>query len=120
MLENINFIDPQGTTHTGAVFKVRSADENMTSNNYLRLSSADFNTFDQSNNPQVCYVNFEVYYWTSAAAKAAGAVPYILVNTTNTSMAFNFVADATYSALALEAKVEKYLTDVVLPPMLIA
>jgi hypothetical protein len=119
MLTNIHFTDPQGIEHADAVFVIRTSSEQINSNKYKNLSSTDFTTFEEGENNPEPYVNFEVYYWASASSKAAGAAPYILVNPEQIGMSFSFIATEAYLGLDLEGKVDKYLTDVVLPSMLV-
>lgn len=117
MLQNINFTDPQGAVHTSATFKVRRADKYDNSSSFISLQSANFTTYDSDTpNPQ-CVLHFSVYYWASETARLAGAAPYILANTENMTMDFSFNPDVTYDGLDLEGMVDKYMTDVILPPM---
>ena len=111
------FTDPQTTTQTDAVLQLRAA--NYTQNTFESYSLDVFNFTDVTNAPPSTDmgINYSFYYWVNAAARASGAVPYILANSDEIGMDFSFIPDSTYDGLTLEAKCEKHLLDVILPPM---
>lgn len=112
-----SFTDPQGTALTDAVFYLRQANRHENTSEHFTLDSSDFATVHNPAEKQTASISYSFYYWLNAAAKTAGAAPYILANTANMSMDFNFQPDATYNGLTLEQKCEKHLVEVVLPPM---
>lgn len=111
------FTDPQGALQTDSVFYVRIAYYNKREEEHYVLSPGDFTTVTNDPAVTIVSINCSFYYWVNAAAKATGSAPYILANSNQMDMDFNFTPDAAYDGLTLEAKCEKYLTDVVLPPM---
>ncbi|MGJ8680522.1 hypothetical protein [Paraglaciecola sp.] len=111
------FTDPQGTNHTDAVFHLRQANRNKNESEYYALDTTDFTTVTNPDTKVSANISFSVYYWVNAAAKENGAAPYILANSADMSMDFNFVPDETYDGLSLEQKCEKYLTETILPGM---
>jgi hypothetical protein len=120
MLTDINFTDPQGLSHTGAVFVVRQGDRNQNTSASVRLDTTDWQTLETTDTLSPSHLSYQVYYWTTAAAKSNGSMPYILANPDQVGMDFYFELTAAYDSLTVEAQVEKHLTDIVLPPMLTA
>jgi hypothetical protein len=119
MLNNIHFTDPQGVVHTDAVFIVRSGYENTNTSTEILLSKADWVSVVETTSVQPAQINYQVYYWSSPTAKANGAMPYILADSATASMDYFFQVTDAYAGLTLEVMIEKHLTDVVLPPMLV-
>jgi hypothetical protein len=111
------FTDPQGTLQTDAVLYVRAGRTTVSTEERYNLNSSNF--VDVTNEAPHVYKNVgcSFYYWVNAAAKTAGAAPYILANPDEMDMDFAFTPDETYDGLTLEAKCEKHLLDVILPPM---
>jgi hypothetical protein len=111
------FTDPQGTVQTDAILCLRNANYYNNTNEFYALNTSNFT--DVTNEPANNVVNItcSFYYWINAAAKASASAPYILANSNEMDMDFNFTPDATYDGLTLQAKCEKHLVDVVLPPM---
>jgi hypothetical protein len=111
------FTDPQGTVQTDAVLYLRTANYYNNTNEFYLLNSSNFTSVTNEPPENTVNINYSFYYWINAAAKTAGAAPYILANSSEMDMDFSFTPDATYDGLTLEAKCEKHLVDVVLPPM---
>ena len=111
------FTDPQGTVQTDAVLCLRVGHHYSNTHETYTLNQSNF--VDVVNEPEETQkdINYSFYYWINAAAKASGAAPYILANSAEMDMDFRFTPDAAYDGLTLEAKCEKHLIDVVLPPM---
>ena len=111
------FTDPQGTVQTDAVLCLRVGHySSLTSETHV-LNQSTFASVTNNPAETATTINYSFYYWITAAAKTAGAAPYILANSEEMDMDFRFTPDAAYDGLTLEAKCEKHLIDVVLPPM---
>jgi len=111
------FTDPQGALHENAVVYVRNANYSKQINEYFALNVSDFETVTNPDASVSQNIRYSAYYWIDAEAKASGAAPYILANSGDMDMDFGFQPDENYEELTLEAKCEKHLLDVVLPPM---
>ena len=115
----VTFTDPQGATQTDAVLYLRTANYYSSTNEFYVLNQSDFTSVTNEAADTSTNITYSFYYWINAAAKAAAAAPYILANSTEMDMSFNFTPDDSYDGLSLEAKCEKHLTDIILPPMLL-
>jgi hypothetical protein len=111
------FTDPQGTLQTNALLQLRTANYYSTTNEFYVLDPNNLTTVNNPPATVVINVNFSYYYWTSQAAKDAGAAQYPLANKSEMDTDFSFTPDVTYDGLTLKEKCEKYLIDVILPPM---
>lgn len=73
-----NFTDPQGVTHDSAYFEVSIANKavsvNQDYNNRISIDKEEVNEFTNKT------LSYQMYYWTSEAAKDEGKPPYYLVN----------------------------------------
>lgn len=115
------FTDPQGVSHTDAVFALRTATHNQrsetNSHEYFELNHQDFTTIVNEPVNESSFVDNTItcqfYYWVNQAAKDAGAAPYILANMENNSMHFSFTPDETYDGMNLEEKCETYIATVI-------
>ena len=109
------FTDPQGVSHTNAVFEVAHANytEN-TAENYSFNVEASTSTTNSSDNKSLQY---RMYYWVNQAARDLGNLPYVLANSTTGQVGeIHYLNDfdATYEGLSAQAKAEKHCQEVVL------
>jgi hypothetical protein len=115
-----SFTDPQNAVHSAAILCILSANINSNESESYSLDQSDYTTV--TNLPAQTYsnVNYVAIYWINAAAKQAGAEPYVLTSLSQMGMGsgFNFVLDSSYDGLTLVEKCEKHLADVILLPML--
>jgi len=109
------FTDPQGQTHTNAVFMAAYA--NYTSN---KSENHNFNIetgLAETNTDNNAHLQYRMYYWTNQAAKDAGNLPYVLANTNVGQIGevhYLNQFSAEYDGLTAEQKAEKHCQDVVL------
>lgn len=111
------FTDPQGVTHTDAIFEVSTSrcNENASSEYSFNLSAGD----DPANQTEASNTNnnlsYRIYYWTDQGARDSGKLPYVLANTSPVGEWFNVNdIDSAYDILTAEEKAEKHCQDVVL------
>ena len=114
------FTDPQGTTHTDAVFETANAQYNeYNSTDYVfEFSQGDLESSKNSNSQGNMTLNFTMYYWCSESSRAEGKFPYILANTETIGQTFN-VDNARLSewaslGLSPQELAEKYVNEVIL------
>jgi len=84
------FTDPQGVTHTNALFEVAYASKRIdSSDSYTNqiAETLDANgvvtgyTFTPTTNAnKYTNLDYRMYYWPNAAAKTAGNMPYVLAS----------------------------------------
>lgn len=107
------FTDPQGVTHTDAIFQIISADINNNSNNTFNydLASKTSNEISNSSNN----LSYRIYYWVDQASLDSGLLPYILANSDPLGEMFYVDnLDSSYDLLSLEEKAEKHCQDNIL------
>ena len=109
------FTDPQGVTHTNAVFKVANANYNVNTdeNFHFDLGTNTPTTSNTGNNS----LNYRMYYWPNQASLDNGNLPYVLANSNSNELGeIHYVnnLDATYDALTAEAKAEEHCQAIVL------
>lgn len=110
------FTDPQGQTHTDAVFQAGNAHSSCSLNEsfYFNLENSEI-TEDSNQNLSA---HFQCYYWPNQAAKDSGLPPYFLLNTDGNSNQFYIdnteLAKPEYEGLTLEQKVEYFIQNNVL------
>jgi len=113
------FTDPQGETHTDAVFYVARVHYSVNTNestNYNIEANID-GSGKATDNDTSSNLSYQMYYWANQAAKDAGNLPYILANTTDVGEWFyvaNLHTDANYNSLTAEQMAEKHCQEVVL------
>lgn len=114
------FTDPQGVTHTDAVFETSMAtyNENVNESYDFRVSQGDDDSNKFTNTSHTKDMNYQMYYWTSQAARDAGLLPYILANTNPVGDRFYITKEELdkpeYSGLSAAAKAERHCEFVVL------
>ncbi len=109
------FTDPQGVTHTDAVFKVAHANhtENTSKSFSLNIETGEETNNDNANK----HLQYRMYYWPNQTAKDAGHLPYVLANTAEGQVGevhYTDELDSTYDALTAEQKAEKHCQEVAL------
>ena len=114
------FTDPQGVTHTDAIFETSSANLNNNSSESFdfRISEGDnaeakkLSTYSSSN------MSYQMFYWASQDARDAGNLPYILANTQQIGQSFEVPDELLqlpeYKALSAALQAEKHCQEVVL------
>jgi len=110
-----SFTDPQGVSHTDAIFEVAHA-------NYSENTSDNHNFDVETNSPDnTSHTNknlqYRMYYWVNQAARDAGNLPYVLANSTTGQIGethYVTTFDTGYEGLTTEKKAEKHCKDVVL------
>ena len=109
--------DPQGTTHTDAVFKVVESKTSENGNSSYRYqlpfngNPSSENT-DSNNSKNTRY---RMYYWTNQAAFDADGIPYVLANVDPLGEYFSLdSSDVIYDDLTPEQIADKHCQEVVL------
>lgn len=108
----LTFTDPQGVTHTDALFKINKANSVETQRDKINLDTTSWNTYITSSENS-SNITYQVYFWANQVAFDSGKMPYLL--STTISGAYNFMPDSSYDGLTLEEKCEKHCQDIVIP-----
>lgn len=111
------WVDPQGTSHTDAVFEVAYAStHNNTATMYTYDSTNGFSGTTGTTNTDVQrHVNYRMYYWTNQASRDAGNLPYVLASLDPVGEIHNGNnLDVSYDGLTPVEAAEKHCQEVVL------
>lgn len=112
-------VDSYGIEHTDPVFEIEYFHHQ--SNSGVHGEYNDKTGTHNSDSFQDMSVNFNVIFWTSAAAKADGANPLMFVHKTQRSNnSYHFTPDSTLtSQAAILAACKAHFLDVVLPEFVV-
>lgn len=111
------FTDPQGQTHTNAVFETAEANysDNQAEDYRFDIAQGDSDSSKTSNSSSGNYLRYKMYYWTSQAARDASMLPYILASVSPVGQWFTASdIDASYDGLPAALKAEKHAEFVIL------
>jgi hypothetical protein len=112
----VTFTDPQGATHTDAIFQVADASQNINQgkNFNYRISTGQSETNEYGTNN----ASYRIFYWLNQAAKDSGKLPYILANSDPNRLGETFYIDdigPEYDGMSLEEIAEHHCKTYVLP-----
>lgn len=114
------FTDPQGVTHTEAVFETNNASLNSNCSENYTFNLAQDGMEESRSTDEYTNINisYSMYYWASQANKDAGALPYTLANAANGGSGFNvsddFLKEVEYTSLPVALQAEKHCLEVIL------
>lgn len=111
------FTDPQGQTHTNAVFETAEASysESNTDDYRFDIAQGDLDSSKTTNSSTTSYLRYKMYYWTSQAARDAALLPYVLASTDPIGPWFTVSElDSSYDSLSAALKAEKHSEFVIL------
>jgi len=112
-----SWTDPQGTTHTDAVFEPsHSHYSTNTSDEFsFRIEDGDLGTSKSESRSSSIHLRYRMYYWTNQLARDNGLAPYVLTATDPFNDWFEVDSlDATYDGLTAVEKAEKHCAEVTL------
>lgn len=113
MFTVLNFTDPQGATHTEAIFQVQQAT--------LRIDSTDDYNMDVINPAAQAIttingrkrLSYHMCFWRSQEDKDEGLPPYTLLNKKFVPVfSFDYTNNTDYDGLAAEQAAEKHCKEV--------
>ncbi len=111
------FTDPQGVTHTDAVFETAISyySENASEDYTFQISNGDAETSKTSNTHEGNNLRYRIYYWASQEARDAGLLPYVLANSDPIGEWFEVQnLDNSYTNLTAALKAERHCETVTL------
>lgn len=105
------YTNPQGITHSAAVFLVVDANmnENISSNNKYDFNTNTYTTSDNANSS----ISLRAVYWANQASYDNGDIPFPLLKDPieGDSWLYGDVSDSSYTGLSAVQKAELFLQN---------